>query len=251
MNSTSIFALTVALLVLPSFANAQDTTVDTDVSATVNATLDLDANGEVSDDEQAAFETTLEGNIDLDANGEVSAEEQAAFDAVINATLDADADGTVSAEEQAAFDASLVVYIDTDGDGTVSAEEQAAFEAAVQANLDTNNDGEVSDEEMANAGIDEQTCEDAGLTAIIDASALVDLAMIAAATSANIVLVSDCAESDISAALAMAGSVAVREAIVANAALSSDLMARGVTEGEIIGATMQGNVLTVYATDSE
>lgn len=153
-----------------------------------------------------------------------STETDASADANVDANIDTDGDGQISEEEQAAADAAA----DTDGDGAVSAQDRAAADAAGLA--------------------DTVTCPDTGLESLTGMQGEVDESSIATATTARIVVVSECEAADVSAALAGTGATTLRTAIEANASLTAQIQARGATTADIVGAAMVGDVLTIYVT---
>ena len=57
----------------------------------------------------------------------------------------------------------------------------------------------------------------------------------------------DRAADEVSSALATEGATNVRKALEANAAVVAAIQARGVTMTEVLGATSDGTVVTVYA----
>ena len=71
-------------------------------------------------------------------------------------------------------------------------------------------------------------------------------AAITAATNVRIVLVSDCAADEVTSALATEGATNVRSALQANTAAVAAIQSRGATTADVLGATAEGDLVTVY-----
>ncbi len=227
MTRTAILALTTAAalaVMSPAFAQV-------DASGTVGATVTVDANGDgnISAEEQAAADAaaSASGN----ASGEASA--------TASLTVDANGDGSISAEEVAAANAAIAasgsaeIVLDANGDGTVSLEEAAAAEAAIAA---------LSGDTVA--------CEPGGLEGMMSKMVMADPATLTPATNVKVVIVSDCAADEVSSALATEGATNIRKALEANAAAVAAIQSRGATMADVLGATAEGNTVTVYVVAS-
>lgn len=153
-----------------------------------------------------------------------SAATDAGGDVQFDTNVGSNGDGQVSEQEEAAADSAE----NSDGHGVLSAKKRALADAAGLA--------------------DTTTCPDTGLESLTGMQGEVDESSIATATTARIVLVSECEAADVSAALAGTGATTLRTAIGANAALTALIQARGATTAAILGAAMVGDVLTVYVT---
>jgi hypothetical protein len=187
--------------------------------------------------------------VDVNGDGNVSAEEQAAADAAASASGEASASGNATA----------TLNIDADGDGAISSDEVAAANAAIEASgnasivLDANGDGTVTLEEAnaaqaalgATAG-DTVACETGGLSGIMSGMTMAEPATITAATKVKVVLVSNCSTDEVTSALATEGATNIRGALQANAAAVAAIQSRGGTIADVLGATAEGDTITVY-----
>jgi hypothetical protein len=223
MTRTSILALVAAatLAFTPAaFAQA-------DVTATTGAAVTVDTNGDgnISAEEQAAADAAAQTSGGGSAEGSASA----------SLTIDANADGTISAEEVAAANAAITasgdasIQLDANGDGTISLEEAAAVEAALAA---------LSTVTVA--------CEPGGLSGMMSKMVMADSSALESATDVKLVLVSNCAASEVSSELATEGATNIRKALEVNATAVAALQARGATTADVLGATVDGNTVTVY-----
>jgi hypothetical protein len=194
-------------------------------------------------------DATATQTVDANGDGNVSAEEQAAADAAAAASAKASGEASVSAGLQ----------VDANGDGTLSAEEIAAANAAIAASgnagivLDANGDGTVTLEEAAAAQEalgapvgDTVACEAGGLGGMMSGMKMADPGSITAATNVRVVLVSNCSTDEVTSALATEGATNIRGALQANAAAVAAIQARGATMADVLGATADGNTVTVY-----
>jgi hypothetical protein len=92
---------------------------------------------------------------------------------------------------------------------------------------------------------DTMKCEELGTAASIESMGKVDPAALSAATKVTVVPVADCDDTTRSA-LATAGGTNITDALKANAAVDSAIMGRGATMADVIGATVDGDTVTVY-----
>lgn len=175
--------------------------------------------------------------------------------AAVDITLDANGDGTVDASEQGASagatagvavdaDAAVDLSLDTNGDGTV---DEAEASAGANASLDTDGDGIVSEAEAA-AGADNSLTE---VCSSVDLGAMAmtmpeQAAAVAAATSAQVLRLTDCA-SDASGSL----SADVLAAVTANEAIARVLEQETVGAGEILGLSVEDTAVTIYVRDDD
>lgn len=220
MIRTSVVALLTASLMVVSPAVLAQVSVGTDVTAVVDANGD----GNVSAEEQAAADVTA------------AAAAKAAGEANASAGLqiDADGDGTISAEEASAANAAIAasgnasIVLDANGDGTVTLEEAAAAQASLGAAGDT------------------VACEADGLAGMMSGMKMADTSTITAATNVHIVLVSNCSADEVTSALATEGATNIRGALQANAAAVAAIQTRGATMADVLGATAEGDTVTVY-----
>lgn len=209
---------------------------------------------------------TLDSGVDLNVSGETTGSVSSGSDdaatsgsSVTSVSFDMDADGSLSAEElielQSALEASGHgdLVIDANGDGSISAEEAASITAAlsgsgqVGTDIDANGDGSFSADELsAAASAGSVACGDSGLGAFISALGDFDEAQIATASVVRVVLVSDCAEDEVSAALAAEGATNIRGLLDANAAVTSAVQTRGASMADVLGAAVSGNMLVVF-----
>ena len=88
------------------------------------------------------------------------------------------------------------------------------------------------------------SCSTLGNATQIAAMDKVDAATIAAATNVNVILVSEC-DSDTSSALQTKGAGVVEE-LGKNDAVKMAIQTRNATVGDLLGATYEGDTLTVY-----
>ena len=159
--------------------------------------------------------------------------------------------------------ASAGLQVDADGDGTVSVEEAAAANAAIEASgnasivLDANGDGTVTLEEAAAAQAafgagagDTVACEAGGLAGMISGMTMAEPATITAATNVQVVLVSNCTADEVTSALATEGATNIRTALQANTAAVAAIQTRGATMADVLGATAEGDTVTVYVATS-
>lgn len=92
---------------------------------------------------------------------------------------------------------------------------------------------------------DSMKCEELGSANSIEAMGKVDMAAVTAATKVSVLQVADCDDTTRSA-LAGVGGTALSDALKANAAVDTAIMAQGSTMADVIGATVDGDTLTVY-----
>jgi hypothetical protein len=88
------------------------------------------------------------------------------------------------------------------------------------------------------------SCDTLGNATQIAAMEKVDAATIAAATKVNVILVSEC-DSDTSSALQTKGAGVVEE-LGKNEVVKTAIQTRNATVGDLLGATYEGDTLTVY-----
>jgi hypothetical protein len=93
--------------------------------------------------------------------------------------------------------------------------------------------------------MESMSCEESGLAASIEAMGTVDTSMLSSATSVSIVGLSNCDDTTRSA-LASEGGTNVRQALQANPAIVSAIQSRGADMSDVIGATVDGDTVTVY-----
>ena len=79
---------------------------------------------------------------------------------------------------------------------------------------------------------------------------MADANALSAATNVKIVLVSNCAEDEVSSALATEGATNIRKSLEANAAAVAAIQTRGATMADVLGATAEGETVTVYVASS-
>lgn len=170
---------------------------------------------------------------DVNAGGtSVSVDGGASVDTDVSATLegDTDGDGTISVEEQATIDAEL----DADGDGIVSDAERAAGNTAVIAGS-TDDDGEGVCPAPEYSGSAEISAE--------------DMTVLEAATTAQFIIVDDCEDGGSLVSGDSENDAGIEAMISANAALTTQIAGRGI--GEIIGVSIEGDAVTIYAESNE
>lgn len=88
-------------------------------------------------------------------------------------------------------------------------------------------------------------CEELGSAASIESMGKIDPAALTAATKVVVIPVSDCDDTTRSA-LGGVGGTNLQDALKANASIGQEIMARGATMGDVIGATVSGDTVTVY-----
>jgi hypothetical protein len=223
MIRTSVLTLLTASLMVASPAAFAQVSVGTDVTAT--QTVDANGDGNISAEEQAA----------ADAAASASGEASASGSATATLTIDANGDGAISAEEVAAANAAIEasgnasIVLDANGDGTVTLEEANAAQAALGATVG-----------------DTVACETGGLAGMMSGMTMAEPATITAATNVHVVLVSNCSADEVTSALATEGATNIRGALQANAAAVAAIQSRGATMADVLGATAEGDTVTVY-----
>jgi hypothetical protein len=156
-------------------------------------------------------------------------------------TFDANADGTISADEIAAANTTLsgqtgtTVSVDADGDGVLSETEIANANGLLTASASAEGGAE-----------DSVACGDSGIEGTITAMGSLDMAMLATATNVRVVTIANCETADVTAALAAEGAASVQKSIGANNAAVQAIQARGASVADVLGATSDGDTLTVY-----
>ncbi len=123
--------------------------------------------------------------------------------------------------------------LDANGDGTVTLEEAAAAEAAVAA---------LSSDTIA--------CDASGLAGLTSSMTMADPSALTAATNVKVILVSNCAADEVTSALATEGATNIRKSLEANAAAVTAIQSRGATMADVLGATADGDTVTVYVVSS-
>ena len=91
------------------------------------------------------------------------------------------------------------------------------------------------------------SCDTLGTATNIEAMGRLDAAAVAAATTVTLVPVAECDDA-ITSALATIGSTSMRDELGKNTAVIAAVQGRGATLADVIGATVDGDVLTVYVT---
>ncbi len=91
------------------------------------------------------------------------------------------------------------------------------------------------------------SCTDNGMAAQIEAMGTVDVTLLATAPTVNLVQVSDCDDTTV-AALATVGGTNIRDELSKNAAVVAAVQGRSATIADVIGATVEGDIITVYVT---
>jgi hypothetical protein len=190
------------------------------------------------------FAQTSAGNVGAGASvdggataGDTSVD--AGVDTEVDVTLDTNSDGTVDEDETAGGGdsggntggATGGTDLDIDGDGIISEEEQAAGDAI-------NND-----EDNSPSGI--QDCASVDMSGM-GTMAADTVASISAATTVNIVRLSDC-DDDGGADL----DSEVQSALFGNEAIAAQLAQQGVGGGEILGVSGSGGSITVYVAQGD
>ena len=100
---------------------------------------------------------------------------------------------------------------------------------------------------VADSSSDCRSCA-SGLARSIDTSQRLGPDAISAATSAIIEPVNRCAASDVTSSLASKGGTYVQPEIQANPQLVSKLQSQGYGPADILGASLDNNLLTIYVT---
>lgn len=100
---------------------------------------------------------------------------------------------------------------------------------------------------VADSSSDGRSCA-SGLARSIDTSRRLGPDTISAATSAIIEPVNRCAASDVTSSLASKGGTYVQPEIQANPQLVSKLQSQGYGPADILGASLDNNLLTIYVT---
>lgn len=165
----------------------------------------------------------------------------------VDTSLDTNADGTVDADETSAgvkAGASVDLTLDTNGDGTVDDEEAATGQDPA---LDTNGDGTISAEEAAAGQSDDDDDTECSTVDFGTMAGADGIATIEAATTAQIVELSDCSDNPGETAI----DSAVEAAVFGNQAIAAMLSAEGVGGGELLGVSVAGDSVTVYVENNE
>lgn len=90
-----------------------------------------------------------------------------------------------------------------------------------------------------------KSCEELGSAASIESMGKVDMAAVTAASKVMVQPVADCDDTTRSA-LATVGGTTLSDALKANAAVNTAIMAQGSTMADVLGATVDGDTVTVY-----
>jgi hypothetical protein len=91
------------------------------------------------------------------------------------------------------------------------------------------------------------SCDAGGMASQIEGMGKVDVSLLAGAPKVNLISVSDCDDETVSA-LATVGGTNIRDELGKNPAVVAAVQTRNASLADIIGATVEGDTVTIYVT---
>ncbi|GHA10881.1 hypothetical protein GCM10007989_01450 [Devosia pacifica] len=190
--------------------------------------------------------------VSVDADADVGADVGG-----VSADVGADAGGSLTTDDDDTDDNDNTDGVSDDDDGASAGGGTSDDDAMSGDDSDDMSEDDDMDDEQSDDGDDDamsgsdDSCDDESLESTIRMSQSFDPAMLSGEMTAQIVTVADCAQGGVTAALGTNGATQVQQEIEENPELLQILQARGLNQSDVLGATIQGDTLVIYAQDDD